>query len=410
MKIKHFALIHLGIAYCLVLSACGPGRINEPTLTPTPTQTQTLTPTPTNTLTPTPDPMVIAMQGANQLWISKDGAGAISKYGSILQQSAEPSIRTAVFAKLEEIGSVNLQQANLQYQKSGSHEDIVKACETYKLALSAYAPILKAQDRPAFEQDPFYTNAAWVDVALINCHLWEDEPPQSYNEVINSSLDNLALYPDKPAIMNILVPAIVNTYKDMAQSLQFGKNNVSQQEVFSTGQAIIKKVGGYDIDGRKAAGIITSALAEVAVCSENHFTFPNVDPGTSTTKKVESCPLFGQDTEIDEAGLRATDPSEIWFVLTGTSVKSNDLRCTVSYKGKSYSYTYSGQSNDVYSLKDVHTGKVVASKTFYGVAPRCVFTNCSLNTLLNTAACVGGEGHSTFDKAVLIQWMKGMVK
>jgi sulfur transfer complex TusBCD TusB component (DsrH family) len=398
------------IIFALLLIACSSGYLFEPTITPTPTPTQTLTATPTNT--PTPDPMIKAMQDANQLWLSEDGAGAISQYESILHQSTESSIRIAVFAKLEEIGAETLQQAVLQDTQSGSHEDGIKACETYKLALSAYTPILKSQDRPTFEQDSFYTDAAIVDVALINCHLWYDEPNQSYNEVINSFLENLASYPDKPAVMDILVPAIIKTYQDMAQNMMFGKYNDTQQEVINTGQALINKVGSYEIDGKKATVIVTSALAQVAICSKNPFTIPNVDIGTSTIKKVESCPFFGSNSEIDTAGMRASNPSEIWFILENESVEKDDVKCTGYYidAGTNFTYLYSGRSDDVYLLKDVHTGKIVAKKTFVGTAPKCVFTSCSLNTFTNTATCTGGEGQSTYDEAVLIQWLKSNVK
>jgi hypothetical protein len=407
-KLLRSMFVFINVA--LLLTACGSGQLFGPTITPTPTPTNT--PTPTSTPTPTPDPMVIALQDADQLWLSGDGAGAISKYASILQQSSETSIRTAAFAKLEEIGLANLQQADMQSQQSSSHEDGIVACQTYRLALSAYAPVLKAQDRPTFEQDPFYTDAARVDVALIDCHLWYDEPNQSYNKVINSFLDNLASYPDKPAIMDILASGIVSAYQDMAQNMVFGKYNDTQQEVIDTGQALTDKVGSYEIDGKKVAALVASALAEIALCSENPFTIPNVDIGTSTTKKVESCPLFGNDSEIDTAGLRAADPSEIWFILENTSVGTGDVQCT-GYRtdtGTNFTYSYSGRSDDIYTLKDVHTGKVVAKKTFVGTAPRCVFTNCSLNTFTNTATCYGGEGYSSYDEAVLIEWLKSKVK
>jgi hypothetical protein len=180
----------------------------------------------------------------------------------------------------------------------------------------------------------------------------------------------------------------------------------------STGQALVQKVGDYDIEGKKVADLVNLALAEAATCSEPPLTLPNSDIGTSMTKKVESCPIFGNELAIDDAGLRATNPSEVWFTLEETSTKAKDIQCTSYHTdtGTTFTYSYPGQFNEVYSLKDVHSGRVVASKTFFGIAPRCVFVSCSLNTFTNTATCTGGEGSSTYDEDVLIQWLKGKVK
>jgi hypothetical protein len=58
MKTKFYYLVILAILFSAVLSACGPGQLLGPTLTPTPTNTATQSPTftPTITFTPTSTP------------------------------------------------------------------------------------------------------------------------------------------------------------------------------------------------------------------------------------------------------------------------------------------------------------------------------------------------------------------
>ena len=56
MKIKGFIIGPLLIVLVLVLSACGPGQVFGPTVTPTPTNTSTPTSTSTPTITPSPIP------------------------------------------------------------------------------------------------------------------------------------------------------------------------------------------------------------------------------------------------------------------------------------------------------------------------------------------------------------------
>jgi len=53
---KHVSLVSLILFASFVLSACGPGQLFGPTITPTPTNTPTTTPTPTPTSTPTLTP------------------------------------------------------------------------------------------------------------------------------------------------------------------------------------------------------------------------------------------------------------------------------------------------------------------------------------------------------------------
>lgn len=380
------------ILILLVLTSCG----TEKLLVPTATATQTLTPT------LTPDPMIKAMDDADRLWQSGDSVGAISQYELVLQQSADPSLRAAAFSALDEIGSQFNQQASKE-------ADGYKACAIYKLAAPAYEPILKAQDRPSFEKDTFYLNAAQTERELIKCQVWYEDLRTSYTEIISSSLERLALYPDKPEIRYGIVWGIVEAFEFLVRD-EYADNS---QEVFAIGELIKTKIGKYELQvGDETVSDHVDALLGVEeFCSGNLST--STIAGTSNIKRIFTCiPTFSP--AMKQAGLLATDTSEIWYVLDYENVSSGSVNCTGHNNdtGKNFTYTYPGKTQVVYLLKDVHTGKVVAKKIFQtSTAPKCVFSSCTLDTQTNTATCTGGEGvFITYDTAEILQWLKGYVK
>jgi hypothetical protein len=149
----------------------------------------------------------------------------------------------------------------------------------------------------------------------------------------------------------------------------------------------------------------------IEACIKDIVTLPTI--GTSTIKKLVNC-SDASDDELTKANLEATDPSQIWYALIydnqvmGTGfVECQGYRTD---KGTYFSYSYPSQWKDIYSLRDVHTGKIVASKTFLSTPPKCVFSSCTLNISSNHATCTGGEGQSTWNDAVIIRWLKGIVK
>ena len=407
----HAKVAILAIVVVWLLSACAPGQAFGSTLTPTPPLTPTSTLTPTITPTPTPDPIAKAIQAADQSYQSGDNAGAISQYAAILQQTSDQSVHTEVFAGLEKIGAAYLAQATLQRKNEKSHADLITACSTFRLAESAYAPILKDQLRPTFAQDAFYSDAAKVDVALIDCHMSEDTPGLSAKDEINSYLDTvLPSYPDDPALMDILVPPIVGVFNFMRNDLVFQNSAVGQEDLINAAQALSQKVGNYEIKGKKVSDSLNGSLANVAVCAQPRLPMPDLKIATSTTKKVESCPLFGDFLAIDTAKLRASNPSEVWFTLEDDYQSSPNVPCVGYYNGRPFTYSYGGAENIIYTLKNALNGQVVSSKVFYGTPPRCVFTTCTLNKISYTATCTGGEGHVSADDNVLTQWLQGIVR
>jgi hypothetical protein len=392
-------VVGLVVVLAGVLAAAGCSSGPAAGQTGTPTQKAT----PEATSSPTSDPIAQALKAADDLRVSGSDTAATAQYASILQQFTDPTVRAAAFHGLEEIGARDLQQGDLLNKKSSSHEDGFPVCATYLKAQSAYRVILGAQDRPAFAQDKFYTSSARVDVAMISCHLWYETPEKTYTEVIKILLDDLALYPDEPAVMDLLVPAILSTYQGEASR----EYETKSQDVVNNAALITAKVGDYKVGGKTVSTTISTSLLAKDLCSGKPVTSSTV--GTSSPKRLYSC---GSSDVVDQAGLAAADPSQIWYVLDSSSDSAADVQCT-GYRtdaGKDFFYSYPGRSKEIYSLRDVHTGKVVASKTFQGTAPRCVFTSCSLNTFTNTATCTGGEGHSTYDEAELITWLKANVK
>jgi Tol biopolymer transport system component len=145
------------------------------------------------------------------------------------------------------------------------------------------------------------------------------------------------------------------------------------------------------------------------ICLDNIVTSPNI--GTSIIKKLFNCSEV-QNDEFIKANLLAVDPSQIWYAIDYQYAGTSDITCTGRdpNTGNDFSYTYRGQWEDIYSLRDVHTGIVISSKTFLSTLPKCVFTDCTLNRLTYTAVCLGGQGHSTYDQSELIQWLKDQIK
>jgi hypothetical protein len=382
-----------------------------PTRTPRPTHTQTLTPTATTFRS------AAVLEEAKVLKKTGHFEEAILKYEAILANSADTAMRSEAFAALEEIGATNLDQVNLadflaQDSYHDNYDDNVRACELLRLAHSAYAPVLQAQDRPSSGQDrQLYINAANIQVALTSCVLEVINGDRSLTDIIHSLLDHLALSPEEPAVMKILVPEILRIFILEAQ----GFYSATNQEAMVDGELINSKVGDYQVQGKKVSEAVNFALAVIKICSDTPpYASVGNSLGTSKTKKVLSCEPTFMSSVIERAGLSTEDLREIWYILERKRVESSDLVCTSSYQGAwgsvPFTYTYSGQWEDIYYLEDVHSGEVFATKTFPSTPPRCVFSRCSLNTETNEAGCTGGESESTVDGEELIEWLKATVK
>jgi len=394
-----------------------PTRTPKPTLTPTPTRTPR--PTHTQTLTPTATTFRIAAALEEAEVLKKTGhfEEAILKYDAILANSADISMRSSAFAALEEIGAINLDQVNVedflaQDSYHDNYDDNVKACELLRLAHAAYAPVLKVQDRPSSGQDrQLYINAANIQVALTSCVLEVSNGERSLTDIIHSLLDHLALSPEEPAVMKILVPEILRIFILEAQ----GFYSASDQEAMADGELIQTEVGDYRVKGKKVSDAVDFALAVIKICADT-APYPSAGDslGSSKTKRVLSCEPTFMSYVIERAGLSTEDLREIWYILKDKRVESSDLVCTSSYRGASgsvpFTYTYSGQWEDIYYLEDVHSGEVFATKTFPSTPPRCVFSQCYLNTKTNAVRCTGGESESTIDGEELIEWLKATVK
>ena len=290
----------------MVLSGCGVSQEVIPTDTPTsqPTQPPTSTPNPTAT----PDPIVQALEQADQLWQTGDAEGAISQYSAILQQSSDSASRAKVFQALVNIGAQTQRDGLALKKQSSSDETLLKVCELNRLALSAYEPVLMAEDRPAFDQTPFYIDDAYGNVALIDCYTSYFTPRKSIIEVDHILMDNLALFPDNPEIKNIFVPAILNLVLFQIRS-RYQENH---QEVLDEIELVKTKIGDYPVDNKKVADLIDGYLLDEDLCSGN----PPLIEGlkTSSTKKFYSCDTTASGI-LYQAGMATKDPAEIWYLV-----------------------------------------------------------------------------------------------
>lgn len=403
MKIKQRTLFALALVMSVVVLSCGLGQSIAP-VTPAPTSTSTLTPLPTNTPTLTPDPMISIFELANDFWSEGKTEDAIALYKTILEQSENAALRNDVFARLIDFASTEKIQVDEQYESSWGDE-LKNICEMYGQIYSDYELILAAKDRPSFEENPFYAEAAATKILQTDCALTTYPPEISYSEAITTLLDAMVVYPISPEISDVFVPAIVGILRNEATD-EYAQNPT---QVVNNGQLIKEKIGDYLMtNGQKVSNMVDIVLLEISLCAEPFTT--SMPIATSGTKKILSC--LAMSAELEDADLLAQEPGEVWFVLNYERVDTADIACRGRNldTGKSFSYTYDGPWREIFTLRDVNTGESVSKKTFASTAPRCVFTSCSLNTATNTAFCYGGEAESTFDAADLIEWLNGQIK
>ncbi len=397
MKSKLLSVKCFIVVLSLAILSCGSGAILGPTPTPVPS------PTPTNIPTPTTDPLIQAMDAALAAWDRGDAQEAVAQYQSILKQTDDAAVRKDVIAGLIEIGRTTRQKAQMQWEGSSEESSRVQACDQFKQAMAAYQAVFDAQDRPAFEENPFYIDMAVVHIATADCAVSYQTPRMSNGEEITYLLDALATYPDRPEIKDVFVP----TFERLLRNEVTSRYEDDPQAVTNLAEAIIAKVGDRPYDERNVSDMVMDRLLQGGPCKGNPSLSTIV--GTSTNKRIYAC---SRQPAVVSAGLQAADPTEIYYVLSykvdsGDSVKCSGYRTDT---GTNFSYSYSGQYKEIYSLRDVHSGEEVASKTFVSTAPRCVFSTCSLNTLTNVATCSGGEATSTYDEEALVQWLKGQVQ
>lgn len=369
--------------------------------------TDTSSPTPSPT--PTVDAAVTqALAAADRSRQTGDVSGAISQYGAILEKSTDPKLRAQVLERLGNIG-----YADMQASRSLGPDHCMQTEE----AEAAFHFVLNASDRPAFTPGNnfvLYTTSAQVEHDVAECRLYHDTPPASFTDLIQHQLGDMDRYPDDPAVTNILVPTILNTFER-----ELGEFATNPQAVFTNARAIVARVGGYKVYYKTVAETVNTELLKTDLCSGGKALTDGV--GTSTTKGFYYCSHVlragsqeaGDQTSgaISRSGLSAADASKAWYVLDYQKVSKPDIKCHTTYEGTRYEYTYPGQWTDAYSLRDVHSGKVVASKNFPSTAPRCVFIECIIQSLpVYSFSCRGGDGKTTYDEAKLVTWLKANVK
>ena len=369
--------------------------------------------TDTSSPTPSPSPTVDAavaqaLAAADHSYEAGDVTSAISQYGAILQKSVDPTLRAQVLKGLGNIG-----YADMQASRSLGPDH----CQQTEEAEAAFHFVLNAYDRPAFTPgDSFilYTTSARVEHDFAECRLYHDTPPASFTELIRHQLGDMDRYPDDPAVTDILVPTILETFER-----ELGEFATNAQAVFSNARAIVARVGGYKVYYKTVADTVNAELLKTDLCSGGKALTEGA--GTSTTKGFYYCSHVlragsqdaGDQTSgaISQSGLSAADPSEAWYVVDYEVVSKPEIKCHGTNDGTPFEWTYPGQWTDKYSLRDVHTGKVVASKTFQSTAPRCVFIECIFQSLpVSSISCRGGEGKSAYDQAKLVTWLKANVK
>jgi hypothetical protein len=225
-----------------------------------------------------------------------------------------------------------------------------------------------------------------------------------FRSQIQALFDKMAAYPDNPETKAVFVHAILNRYDAQIRD----EYDTNLLEVLANGDFIKTKFGSYDLQGTTVASYLNTTLMRRDLCSGKPS---QLKLQTSAVKKYYSCDP-GPSGALYQAGMAAQEPAEVWYLVTYESIDGPMVNCS-GYRTdaqKYFSYQYSGQFREIYTIKDSLTGKVLDSKTFYSSAPRCVFTRCTLNAFDNTATCTGGEAESKVDPEALKKWLLSKVK
>lgn len=361
-----------------------------PTITPAPTSTPAATPTPA--FTPTPDPLQVALESANTRKDIGDYEGALAVYSQMLQQfpAGDPG-REDVYRAIVEF-------ADGCYQQALNAKGKPDVCQVYENAYAAFEIVLKSQDGPDIPRR-YQIHAAETAVALLECRYTYNVTFEGHNTVIDSLAADLEYY-DAPDAREVLLSKIMYAHASMFNQVFADEC----QAAIDKGHSLIESVGGYELKGQKVADIISKRVVSNEICSGIPPTIPIV--GISEPKKVFPCP--GVSTGIN--AFFSSNLDETWYALKYEAARGSDLQChgTNHTTGKSFSYSYPGTITETYSLLDVHTGKVLASKTFRGTPPLCIFTSCTLSG--DTASCTGGAGASTYDLDEMFHWLETLLQ
>lgn len=389
----------------LALSSCqgrqfGPPRTSTPK--PTSTRVPTITPDPTRTASPIPpptqtlDPFNSALNQARQLRSGANYDAALAAYHSMLQQySAESFDLRGIF---DGIYGIAMDQMAAAVKKGDSSS---AGCASHQQAETAFELVLTNSSKFKNDLSLLYSNSAKNKIFLGNCYLL-NQPTRTLQEVIEWMSTSLGVYPTQAR--KELIQEMVRLFREM-MSKEMAAN---AQRVGITGKMIIEKIGKDSLEGQNVSDLIASELSIAEICAGKSPSLPMV--GTSAVKKAISC---GADEYVlDSSGLSTKNPAEMWYVLEHTWTLHPKLECSAIYTttGKRFTYSYPGQMDNHYTLKNARNGAVVAKKSVYSIQPRCVNTSCKLNLDTYVATCTGGEGSNVTDLIGVEEWLKAIVR
>jgi hypothetical protein len=245
-----------------------------------------------------------------------------------------------------------------------------------------------------------------VEAALISCYSRNLMPyGKDRPELLEASVKVLALYPKEPAVMNVLLLAILDVFSDQI----YWERLRNPQLVLDEGQLIKAKAGDIQVKGKKASDWVDFGITAMNLCAGKAVA--SAAFGTALPKKYIDCDSADfVGISLDPAGPWARDPAEAWFIMEFQRVDAPDLQCTLNYEGVTYAYSYPGQYQFVFTFKNIHTLQVASKKTFLSTPPVCGFRTCTLNKANKTASYIGGEGGMAAYMDELNQWMKDGVR
>ncbi|NTU75952.1 MAG: hypothetical protein HGA86_07510 [Anaerolineaceae bacterium] len=377
----------------VLLAACSSAPATQPTAAPT--TAPTLLPSPTI------DPFAAALEKAKSLRTDGKPEQALAALETILRQApnGSPAASLAV-AEVIAIADDHLASADRYYANIKQNKNPQLAYDTYQKALTAYEIILKLPSPPTQDLNQMYLNAAHADIMLMEQrHNYADH--YIFHEVLPELAGRASLYAPSPEAQKLFAAALAEHF----DFLVIDHYRISPEEVRTAAEGINQRAGNLPMDGQTLADHITYRLLQAELCAKGPVNSDQL--ATSQTKKAFNC--TGQ-TGIESAGVFTTKPAEIWYVVDREDKIAAPLNCNVTYDNRSYTYTYPGQSTEIFVLRDARSGKLLSNKAFLRTPSRCVFNDCSLDPSTSNAYCSGGEGQSTIDPAALTEWLQKLVQ
>ncbi len=324
---------------------------------------------------------------------------AIAAYADVLVNASDQPMRGATLNGL-------LAVAVATEDSSRAADRYGEGCGVEMVVHSAYGLILSAEDRSLYLGNSFYLDAAASDAQFVECAGQSGVPSMSDTEKVEYLLNAATYYPDDAGALIELggqLPEYLSGILDDASTLhEFSDVRQAVLETFAVQSDAIEQATGETL-----MAILRSKHCEV------------YDPewstsGLATVRKLIVCPSVDDMASLSGSDVEATSLEEARYTLTYAYSGGGDAECKLwdSTTNEPVYFLKGANFAHVFSLVDLSTGAVAATKVFGSTAMKC----CTSGTYdpatfdgrhHSVGECVGGnEPESTYSESELEAWLE----